>query len=72
MDAILAHPFPVIALLAAIFVCHILEHRAAKKGNWAGIGFILHLVLIVFFVFIGATLEELLLVLLLSAAISLA
>lgn len=72
MDAILAHPLPVFALLAAIFACHILEHRATKKGNWAGIGFVLHLVLIVFFVFIGASLEELLLVLLLSAVVALA
>ena len=72
MDAILAHPLPVIILLAAIFATHILEHRAAKKGSWAAIGFVLHLVMIVFFVFIGATLEELLFVLLLSAAVALA
>ncbi|MBQ8397703.1 MAG: hypothetical protein IJX53_05815 [Clostridia bacterium] len=72
MDAILAHPLPVIALLIAIFATHILEARAAQKGNWAALGFVLHLVMIVFFVFIGATLEELLLVLLLSAVVALA
>lgn len=72
MDAIMAHPLPVIILLVAIFATHVLESRAANKGNWAAIGFVLHLVMIVFFVFIGATLEELLLMLLLSAAVALA
>ena len=72
MDAILAHPLPVIVLLAAIFATHILESRSPRKGNWAALGFVLHLVMIVFFVFIGATLEELLLVLLLSAVVALA
>ena len=72
MDAILAHPLPVIILVAAIFITHILEACSSKKGNWAAVGFILHLVMIIFFVFIGASLEEMLFVLLLSAAVALA
>ena len=72
MDAILAHPLPIFALLFAIFAMHILEARAVKKGRFAAVGFVLHLVMIVFFVVIGASLEELLLVLLLSAVVAIA
>ena len=72
MDAILAHPLPVFILLVAIFLTHLFEARSAKKGGWAAVGFVLHLVMIVFFVSIGATLEELLFMLLLSVAVALA
>ncbi len=72
MDAILAHPLPVFLLLVAIFAAHILESRSTQKGNWAAVGFVLHLVMIVVFVFIGASLEELLFALLLSAVVALA
>lgn len=72
MDAILAHPLPVFTLLIAIFVTHLLEYRAVKKGRWAAAGFLLHLVTIIFMVIIGASLEELLFLLLLSAAVALA
>lgn len=72
MDAILAHPIPVFALLIAIFGTHLLEYRAVQKGRWAAVGFVLHLVMIIYSVTIGASLEELLFLLLLSAAVALA
>ena len=55
MEAILAHPLPVFALLALIFILHLRGARARsaqEKGRWAAAGFVAHLVLIIFFVFI--------------------
>ncbi len=72
MEAILAHPVPIFALLIGIFLMHLLERFAKKKGIFSTVAFVLHLVLLVFFVIIGASWEEILFVLLLSAAVALA
>ncbi|MBE6575230.1 MAG: hypothetical protein E7654_03040 [Ruminococcaceae bacterium] len=72
MEAILAHPVPIFALLIGIFLMHLLERFAKKKGIFSTVAFVLHLVLLVFFVIIGASWEEMLFVLLLSAAVALA
>ena len=69
IDAILAHPIPVVLLLAAIVVLHRLEAMAQKKGGWAILAYAVHLLLIVCLATIGASLEELLLVLMISAAV---
>ncbi|MBR6709307.1 MAG: hypothetical protein IKL84_06475 [Clostridia bacterium] len=71
MEAILSHPIPIAALVAALIVLYLLEARAKRKGIFAAIGFVVHLGLIVFFVAVGASLEELLFVLLFSSAIAL-
>lgn len=72
MEAILAHPVPIFALMIGIFLMHLLERFAKKKGIFSTVAFVLHLVLLVFFVIIGASWEEMLFVLLLSAAVALA
>lgn len=72
MEAILAHPIPIFALMIGIFLMHLLERFAKKKGIFSTVAFVLHLVLLVFFVIIGASWEEMLFVLLLSAAVALA
>ncbi|MBQ8276462.1 MAG: hypothetical protein IJZ02_07570 [Clostridia bacterium] len=72
MEAILAHPVPIFALMIGIFLMHLLERFAKKKGIFSTVAFVLHLVLLVFFVIIGASWEEILFVLLLSAAVALA
>lgn len=72
MEAILAHPIPIFALVIGIFLMHLLEHFAKKKGIFSTVAFVLHLVLLAFFVIIGASWEEILFVLLLSAAVVLA
>ena len=72
MEAILAHSVPVFALLIGIFLMHLLERFVKKKGIFSTVAFVLHLVLLVFFVIIGASWEEMLFVLLLSAAVALA
>lgn len=72
MEAILAYPVPIFALMIGIFLMHLLERFAKKKGIFSTVAFVLHLVLLVFFVIIGASWEEILFVLLLSAAVALA
>ena len=72
MDVLLAHFWLICLWLAAAVLIHIIERRSKHKGRWAAVGFVLHVALILFFAVVGASLEELLFVLLLSAAVALA
>lgn len=73
MDAIISNAFTVLPLLIAVCALHVFED-GAKKAKWVftSLNIVLHIFTFFYFLNIGASMEELLLFLLLSFAVAVA
>lgn len=72
MEVILANALPIAALMALTFVFRLLYDKTRFKKIWLILDVLAHLVLVGFMLYVDASMEELLLVLLATLAVGLA
>ena len=72
MEVILANALPIAALMALTFVFRLLYDKTRFKKIWLILDVLAHLVLVGFMLYVDASMEELLLVLLATMAVGLA
>ena len=72
MEVILANALPIAALVALTFVFRLLYDKTRFKKTWLVLDVLAHLALVGLLLFVDASMEELLLVLLATLAVGLA
>lgn len=72
MEVILANALPIAALVALTFVFRLLYDKTRFKKTWLILDVLAHLALVGLLLFVDASMEELLLVLLATLAVGLA
>ncbi len=72
MEVILANALPIVALVALTFVFRLLYDKTRFKKIWLILDVLAHIALVGFMLYVGAGMEELLLVLLATLAVGLA
>lgn len=72
MEVILANALPIVALVALTFVFRLLYDKTRFKKIWLVLDVLVHLALVGLMLYVDASMEELLLVLLATLAVGLA
>jgi hypothetical protein len=72
MEVILANALPIAALMALTFVFRLLYDKTKFKKIWLILDVLVHVALVGFMLYVDASMEELLLVLLATLAVGLA